>query len=68
MAVDDSPGTNKAIKYGVRVAQAFDNEVEILTVSKNKNISTGSAKAIKRAKFLISGEKAKVTIFADSQK
>ena len=30
LAVDDSPGTNKAIKYGVRVAQAFDNEVEIL--------------------------------------
>ena len=53
LAVDDSPGTNKAIKYGVRVAQAFDNEVEILTVSKNKNISTGSAKAIKRAEVML---------------
>ena len=34
--------------------------------SSNPTLST--AKAIKRAKFLVSGEKAKVTIFADSQK
>ena len=53
LAVDDSPGTNKAIKYGVRVAQAFNNEVEILTVSKSKNISTGSAKAINRAEVML---------------
>lgn len=34
--------------------------------SSNPTLST--ARAIKRAKFLVSGEKAKVTIFADSQK
>ena len=39
LAVDDSPGTSKAVKYGVRVAQAFNIKVEIITISKDENFS-----------------------------
>jgi len=41
LAVDDSPGTSKAVKYGVRVAQAFNIKVEIITISKDENFSEG---------------------------
>jgi|TARA_B110000263_G_scaffold32909_1_gene24965 nucleotide-binding universal stress UspA family protein len=34
LPVDNSQGTRKAVKYGVRIAQAFDVEVDIITVSK----------------------------------
>ena len=34
LAVDNSAGTKKAVKYGVRIAQAFDIEVDVITVSK----------------------------------
>ena len=45
LAVDDSPGTSKAVKYGVRVAQAFNVKVEIITISKDKHFGEGDKKA-----------------------
>ena len=45
LAVDDSPGTSKAVKYGVRVAQAFNIKVEIVTISKDKYFSERDKKA-----------------------
>ena len=53
LAVDDSPGTSKAIKYGIRVAQAFNNKVEILTISEKKNISDGCVQASNRAEKML---------------
>jgi len=35
LVVDDSLGTKKAIKYSVRIAQAFNIGIEIITISKN---------------------------------
>ena len=53
LAVDDSSGTKKAIKYGARVAQAFDIGVDILTVSKNEPFRDGYRNAAERAaKFM----------------
>jgi nucleotide-binding universal stress UspA family protein len=53
LAVDDSPGTRRAIKYGARVAQAFNIGVDILTVSKNEEFRDGYKGAAHRAaKFL----------------
>ena len=49
LAVDDSPGTPKALKYGVRVAQAFNNKVNLLTVSKDNNFRDSYKKASDRA-------------------
>ena len=49
LAVDDSPGTSKAVKYGVRVAQAFDNKVDLLTISKDEHFGDGYKKASDRA-------------------
>tara|TARA_X000000368_G_C22980092_1_gene689503 strand:- start:82 stop:966 length:885 start_codon:yes stop_codon:yes gene_type:complete len=49
LAVDDSPGTSKAVKYGVRVAQAFSIKVEIITISKDKHFSEGDKKASENA-------------------
>ena len=34
LAVDNSVGTKKAVQYGVRIEQALDIEVDIITVSK----------------------------------
>ena len=34
LAVDNSAGAKKAVKYGDRIAQAFDIEVDVITVSK----------------------------------
>ena len=49
--MDDSPGTAKAVKYGVRVAQAFNIKVNIVTISKDEHFSEpdkeASAKAAK---------------------
>ena len=39
LAVDNSPGTKKAVKYGVRVAQAFGIKVQIITVSESENVN-----------------------------
>ncbi len=53
LAVDDSPGTRKAVKYGIRVAQAFNIGVDILTVSKKDYFGEGYRGAAERAaKFL----------------
>ena len=45
LAVDDSPGTAKAVKYGVRVAQAFNIKVELITISKDKHLVEENKKA-----------------------
>tara|TARA_B100001093_G_C26676769_1_gene948627 strand:- start:107 stop:934 length:828 start_codon:yes stop_codon:yes gene_type:complete len=39
LVIDDSPYMKKVLKYGVRVAQAFNIEVDFLVVSKNKTLS-----------------------------
>ena len=49
LAVDDSPGISKAVKYGVRVAQAFNIKVEIITISKDENFSEGYKRASSNA-------------------
>ncbi len=49
LAVDDSPGTSKAVKYGVRVAQEFNIKVEIITISKDENFSEGYKRASSNA-------------------
>ncbi len=41
LAVDDSAGTRKAVKYGARVAQAFKIDIDILTVSKTDHFGKG---------------------------
>ena len=53
LAVDDSPGTAKAVKFGVRIAQAFDIQVDIITISSNGNISKKSKKASTRAEKMM---------------
>ena len=45
LAVDDSPGTAKAVKYGVRVAQAFNIKVDLITISKDEHLEDGYKKA-----------------------
>tara|TARA_B100001123_G_C15108777_1_gene946608 strand:- start:96 stop:980 length:885 start_codon:yes stop_codon:yes gene_type:complete len=53
LAVDDSPGTKKAIKYGLRVAQAFNISIDLLTVSKKDSFGDGYKKAASyAAKFM----------------
>ena len=53
LAVNDSKGTPKAIKYGVRVAQAFNIEITLLTVSKNGKLEDNYKKALNRAKKML---------------
>jgi len=53
LAVDDSMATSKAVQYGARVAQAFDIDVDILTISKIESFGEGYKNAANRAaKFL----------------
>lgn len=53
LAVDDSPGTINAIKYGVRVSQAFNFSVDLLTISKNNKFREGYKRAaIKASTFM----------------
>jgi len=53
LAVDDSIATSKAVQYGARVAQAFDIDVDILTISKIESFGEGYKNAANRAaKFL----------------
>ena len=53
MAVDDSPRTQKALKFAVRVAQAFNIGVDLLTVSKKDHFGKGYKNAAeKAAKFM----------------
>jgi nucleotide-binding universal stress UspA family protein len=49
LAVDDSVGTSKAVRYGARVAQAFNIDVDILTISKTEQFGEGYKNAANRA-------------------
>jgi nucleotide-binding universal stress UspA family protein len=56
VAVNDSSGTAKAVKYGVRVAQAFGFDVDLVTISRDnhfgeeyKNASARAAKLMRRS-------------------
>ena len=53
LAVDDSPGTEKAVKYGVRVAQAFNIKIDIITISKDGHFGEGYSKAVERTKKMM---------------
>ena len=53
IAVDDSPNTRKAIKYGIRVSQAFNVPVEMITVSKNNEFGDGYTNAANWAKKIL---------------
>jgi nucleotide-binding universal stress UspA family protein len=53
LAVDDSLGTRRAVKYGVRVAQAFDIGVDLLTVSKQEQFKEGYKNAADHAAKLM---------------
>ena len=50
IAVDDSPNTRKAVKYGTRVSQAFNVPVEMITVSKKDQFGDGYTSAANWAK------------------
>jgi len=62
LAVDDSPGTSKTVKLGVRVAQAFNIEVDLITITNEKEISDKYHNASSRAEKMMrrSGVKSKV--------
>ena len=49
LPVDDSMKTPQAVKYGVRVAQAFGIKVDLLTVSRTNEFGTGYKNAANRA-------------------
>jgi len=49
LAVDDSSGTAKAVKYGVRVAQAFGIHVDLVTISRDNHFGEGYKNASARA-------------------
>ena len=53
IAVDDSLHTEKAVKYGVRVSQAFDVNVDMVTVSKTGSFNSEDRSATNRAKKLM---------------
>ncbi|MEE3196732.1 MAG: universal stress protein [Candidatus Neomarinimicrobiota bacterium] len=53
IAVNDSPNNRKAIKYGVRIAQAFGASVEAITVSETDHFGEGYKKAVKWCKKLL---------------
>jgi len=53
VAVDDSPHTEKAVKFGVRVSQAFEIEVELITVSKTGSFREGYRNAAENAEKLM---------------
>jgi nucleotide-binding universal stress UspA family protein len=49
LAVDDSPGTKKAVKFGVRVAQAFGIKVQIITVNEHETFKESNKKSSENA-------------------
>ena len=53
ITVNDSPNNRKAIKYGVRIAQAFGVSIEAITVSETDNFGEGYKKAVKWCKKLL---------------
>ena len=50
IAVDDSPNTRKAVKYGTRVSQAFNVPVEMITISNKDEFGDGYTNAANWAK------------------
>jgi nucleotide-binding universal stress UspA family protein len=53
LAVNDSKGTKKAVRFGARVAQSFDIGVDILTVSKKEHFGANYKNAAELAgKFM----------------
>ena len=53
LSVNDAPNTKKALKYGVRVAEAFDLDVNAMTISDSKEFRDDYKQASKWAdKFL----------------
>ena len=53
LAVDDSKSTGKALKFGVRVAQAFNIKVDLITISNDQDISESLKKASDRAEKMM---------------
>tara|TARA_B100001250_G_scaffold205084_1_gene176069 strand:+ start:2404 stop:3288 length:885 start_codon:yes stop_codon:yes gene_type:complete len=53
IAVNDSPNNRKAIKYGIRIAQAFDVPVEAITVSETDHLKDGYKSAVKWCEKLL---------------
>ena len=53
VAVDDSPHTSRAVKFGVRVSQAFDVPVDLVTVSKTGSIRKGYRHAAEKSEKLM---------------
>tara|TARA_B100001996_G_scaffold334448_1_gene284572 strand:+ start:4728 stop:5612 length:885 start_codon:yes stop_codon:yes gene_type:complete len=66
--VDDSPKTRKAVKYAVRIAQAFNIGVDLLTISTNNQLKPSNKIAAESAaKFMRrTGIEAK-NLFEDGQ-
>tara|TARA_A100000164_G_C21831561_1_gene735599 strand:- start:199 stop:1083 length:885 start_codon:yes stop_codon:yes gene_type:complete len=62
LAVDDSRGNKKAVKFGVRVAQAFNIEVDIVSIRNEDKISEKFHSASLRAEKMMrrTGVKSKV--------
>ena len=53
IAVNDSPNNRKAIKYGIRIAQAFDVPIEAITVSETDYFGDGYKGAVKWCEKLL---------------
>ena len=53
LAVDDSKSNKKAVKFGVRVAQAFNIEVDIVTISNEGGVPENFHSASKRAEKMM---------------
>ena len=53
IAVDKSPNTKKAIKYGVRIAQAFEVPIQAITINETDSIQEKDNKAVAWFKKLL---------------
>ena len=53
IAVNDSPNNRKAIKYGIRIAQAFDVPIEAITVSETDHFGDGYKGSVKWCEKLL---------------
>ena len=53
LAIDESPNIQKVLKYGVRIARAFNFNVAFVTIERNKQVSKNNEDLIKAvSKFL----------------
>ena len=68
LAVNDAPNTKKAVKYGVRVAQAFDLEINALTISNTKECRDNYKKASAWADTFLRRTGVKYSITSESGK